>query len=397
MNIGIIVDNDFDRDIRVTREARLLAKQGYNIFVLCFGFFKTNYTGKGNVHIIRINIPVKLKNILFLLYNTLPFYKWLWQYHIKKLLRKRQIDFIHVHDLHMILPAYRAIRKSGKPARLIADLHENFPAAIMEYKWANGSFSSLIVKPGLWKKNERKILEKADHIIVISSKYKNQLQSIYKLPEQKISVYPNTIDIDHFDSYKTDYGIIKDFYKTKPVVFYFGVIAERRGIFDLIESTRRIITRGDDFSLLLIGPVDKADRDKFFAEISDPPLAKNIIYIPWISIRLLPTYLGLSDICVAPLKVNEQHNSGVANKIFQYMYGGKPIIASACKPMEELILEHDCGLIYNNNDELAGHISALLHNPEKAGRLGQNGRNALFKFYNNELIDKKLIKVYENL
>ena len=205
MNIGIIVDNDFDRDIRVTREARLMAKQGNSIFVLCFGFFKTNYTGSGNVHIVRIRIPVKLKNILFLLYNTLPFYKWLWQYHIKKLLRKRQIDFIHVHDLHMILPAYRAIKKSGSPARLIADLHENFPAAIMEYKWANSSFSRLIVQPGQWKKNERKILEKADHIIVISSKYKNQLQSLYKLPEKKISVYPNTIDIDHFDSYKTDY------------------------------------------------------------------------------------------------------------------------------------------------------------------------------------------------
>jgi hypothetical protein len=41
-NIGIIVDNEFNQDIRVRKEVEILKENGLNVFVLCFAFNKKN-------------------------------------------------------------------------------------------------------------------------------------------------------------------------------------------------------------------------------------------------------------------------------------------------------------------------------------------------------------------
>lgn len=41
-SVGIVVDNDFNNDIRVRREVEILKKNGFEVSVLCFGFDKKN-------------------------------------------------------------------------------------------------------------------------------------------------------------------------------------------------------------------------------------------------------------------------------------------------------------------------------------------------------------------
>jgi len=38
MRIGIVVDNEFNQDIRVRNEALALQKDGHEVFILCFDF-----------------------------------------------------------------------------------------------------------------------------------------------------------------------------------------------------------------------------------------------------------------------------------------------------------------------------------------------------------------------
>ena len=42
MNIGVVVDNEFNNDIRVRNEVSILQKRGYKIHVLCFSFQNCN-------------------------------------------------------------------------------------------------------------------------------------------------------------------------------------------------------------------------------------------------------------------------------------------------------------------------------------------------------------------
>ena len=85
----------------------------------------------------------------------------------------------------------------------------------------------------------------------------------------------------------------------------------------------------------------------------------NINHIPWIDLSELPSYLNSIDICVCPLIKNAQHESGIANKIFQYLFGAKAIIASDCLPQQQLIESFNCGLVYANEYEFLACIEQL--------------------------------------
>lgn len=51
---------------------------------------------------------------------------------------------------------------------------------------------------------------------------------------------------------------------------YFGVVAERRGIFDTLEVFRKALSRGAHVKLLIIGPIDRSDKKRFLAAIHSP-------------------------------------------------------------------------------------------------------------------------------
>jgi glycosyltransferase involved in cell wall biosynthesis len=117
-------------------------------------------------------------------------------------------------------------------------------------------------------------------------------------------------------------------------------------------------------------------------------------YIPWIESQEFPAYLGICDICLAPFHKNPQHESGVANKIFDYMLGGKPIIASNCKPQQNLIEKHECGLIFENLTEFHDAIIRLINDRQLREKMGENGRKAIMKDYHTGIVKENLISLY---
>ena len=149
MKIGVVVDNHFDSDIRVKKEVSLLRKNGHEVHVLAFGDkSKTNQKEE------RIFLSKKLRDILFLLINRLPFYEYLWGNWVKGFINKYDLDIIHTHDLYMSKCCRKGIEKSNKNCKLILDLHENFPHALNSYSWTKNKLKAFIAKPknGLKKK-----------------------------------------------------------------------------------------------------------------------------------------------------------------------------------------------------------------------------------------------------
>jgi glycosyltransferase involved in cell wall biosynthesis len=140
------------------------------------------------------------------------------------------------------------------------------------------------------------------------------------------------------------------------VFLYYGAIATRRGLFEFIEGFREVHTEIPDARLLIIGPVDKADKARFFTMIEDEELRDKILYIPWIAHKFSTQYIQKSDVCLAPFHVNPQHNSGVANKLYLYLQTGKFILASACKPQTALIQEFNAGHIFHDQEEMKREI-----------------------------------------
>ncbi len=348
MNIGVVVDNDLNNDKRVLREIDILRETGYEVFVLCFGFTSKVYIRVEGVSITRIRISRKLKNILFFFLNFIPVYEYIWASSIKKFIKANNLQVLHVHDLYMAKAGRMGIKKSGKVIPMILDLHENYPYAVTTYNWTKGRLRSLFSQPLKWQKKEKEYLGYADRIIVLSEDFRDTLTERYpELPKALFTALPNVPDLAQAELNRPVTPAVS-FERKGPVLFYFGVVAERRGIFDVLSVFEQLSAENHPSVLLIIGPVDKKDSRRFFKIINSEQLHDRVNYIPWIDGSELPAYLEITDICLAPFQKNPQHESGVANKIYDYMLGKKPVIASDCKPQKRLIEKYHCGIIYSS-------------------------------------------------
>jgi glycosyltransferase involved in cell wall biosynthesis len=392
MRVLVAVDNSFFSDVRVTKECRVLAELA-DVHVVHFDF--GTRTDEQTLPVIShpIHIRKKWKDAMFLVFNTFPLYEWYWTYFLLKKIKKLNPQVLHVHDLYMAKSARKAILKSQQQVKLVLDLHENFPEAIRSYNWTKGWLRSRLVQPLKWLSKEEEYLSYADQIIVLSEGYKSLLLDRYNKtfrPEQ-LTVYPNVVDTEEFSKYTVQLDAQK---KPGVTLLYFGGVAERRGIFETINALRELLNEQLPANLLIIGPLDEADKQRFFHMISQPDVASAIEYIPWIELHELPTYMHLSDICLAPFHKNPQHESGIANKLFQYMFGGKPIVASNCKPQQELIEEAECGLVFSNQTEYVSALRMLILDDAARSTMGENGKRTLMEKYSGPKFNEVLTNLY---
>ena len=395
MKIGIVVDNELNNDIRVLKEIGILKDQGFEIFVLCFGFsgkYNNPYEG---IKITRINISRELKNIMFFLQNAFPVYEWMWAGLIRNFINANSIDVLHVHDLYMSRAARRGIKSSKIKIPLVLDLHENYPYSITTYNWTRGFLRHLVSQPEKWQKKEKEYLKYADKIVVLSNDFRDHLLKKYpELTPDKFAVFPNVPNLQQNDM-ECKKPVIKPFENTYTAILYYGVIAERRGIFDAIKVFTGLVNEGHKVNLLLIGPVDKKDRSKFFEMTGKDVLKSRLHYIPWINSKDFPCYLEICDICIAPFHKNPHHESGVANKIYEYMLGERPLIVSDCRPQQEIIEKENCGVVFSNLNELHNAIIRLINDEPLRKQMGINGKRAVLNKYNTGVYKENLLSVYK--
>ncbi|WP_420318306.1 glycosyltransferase [Ekhidna sp.] len=396
MKVGVIVDNEYSSDVRVKREVRLLKTLGYEVYILCLSFNKIFSYQEDGVFISPLFISKKHKNILYFLMNTIPLYEWWWRKRIKRFLNVYKPQIVHTHDLYMSKCVRQGIKDSKWDIPMILDLHENYPHAIQSYKWTQGFIRTLLVQPKKWIKKEARYLSYADRLVVLSQDFKDSLLERYpNLKEENLLVFPNVVDTEEFDQFEVK--SIETELPEKPRVLYFGIVADRRGIFRSLKAFEELLTDGVKFSMIIVGPVDSGDKDRFFQEINKSIFKDSLLYIPWIELSVLPSYLKACDLALAPFDKNPQHESGIANKIFQYMYGGLPILASDCKPQQELIEKHNIGEVFTSDNELTLKLKYLIEHENDRKAMGERAYKVLINEFHHEAFIPQFKSLYENL
>ncbi len=86
-------------------------------------------------------------------------------------------------------------------------------------------------------------------------------------------------------------------------------------------------------------------------------------------------------------------------KMFEFMAAGLPVVASDFPLWKEIIEGNDCGIAVDPENPEAVRLACmeLINNPEKAQRLGRNGKKAVDAKYNWTNEEKKLIELYATL
>ena len=106
-----------------------------------------------------------------------------------------------------------------------------------------------------------------------------------------------------------------------------------------------------------------------------------------------------ASIGLLPFHACEHINATLANKLFEYMALGLPVVASDVPPMVRILEENRAGITFRSGDgaDLANKIEMLAQDREARDLCGQAGRKASNERYNWTIDGARLVRAVECL
>lgn len=391
MKILAILEHNFPPDVRVEQEIRTLTAAGHQVFLLASSKTKNPPIEKsGNFEIHRVyQSPLMLKFSALAL--SLPFYFSFWRKHIRQFLKNQKVDLIHLHDLPLASVVYQLGKEFHLP--VIFDFHENRPEIMKLYAHTNTPMGKLLISKNKWENYQSKFSGLADRLILVTPEARLDYQKRYGVKANTTYVVPNYADIDFLNSFQTN-AKITDKYKNKFMLVYFGDTGLRRGTGTIIEAAR-MLKENTVFHFVIIGRSKEQDHLK--EKIAEYGL-KNVDLTGYINFSEIISYISASKIGLCPFLRNLHHDTTYANKMFQMMYFGKPLIVSDCPAQAHVVEKENCGLVFEagNARQLADSILKLYNDPRLLSEMGKRARESVIREYNTKNGNQALLDLYKS-
>ena len=392
MRIGMILDAPFPDDARVSNECDELIKRGHEIFLFCLSYRqkflkKEVYSGIN----IRRYFCSKLVYKSSALANDLPLYNMIMVKKIRHFAKNNKIDYLHIHDIQISGAAIQICDELDLQFTL--DLHENRPEIMKYYKHVDSFFGKLLIDPKRWKIAEEKFIKKAHKVITVTKEAKKELLKRCMINAKKVVVYPNTVKKSFYLNKNIDLKISAD-YSKKFVLLYIGNTSKRRGLETVIDSLSSLKKKILNIKLIIIGEssFDKELRLK----VKKLNLSNFVDFVGWKKENELYKYLLITHLGISPLHRNIHHDTTYANKLFQYISFGVPVICSNSTAQSELISNYECGKVFEeqNTKDFEKKVLSLYNHEEEYNLLKTNCLNAIKKL-NNSVVSKEIVSIYE--
>ncbi|NOZ47455.1 MAG: glycosyltransferase family 4 protein [Chlorobi bacterium] len=287
-------------------------------------------------------------------------------------------DVYHFHDPEL-MPIGLKLKRKGK--KVIYDVHEDLPKSIYGRYWIPKPlrfvFSLLIIF------FESYVAKNLDGIITVTQTINNRFKKLNK-NSTIINNYPILND-----------AVIKNkpVPKKKSQICYIGGISSIRGSTILIDALERI---NDNIILQIAGIFDPED---YRSELIVKKGWEKVVENGWVNRDITMKIMQESIAGIITYLPLPNHVNAQPNKLFEYMSAGIPVIASNFPKWKEIIESNACGICVNplSSEEIAEAVVYLMKNPEKALKMGNNGRNAVLNLYNWEKEKINLFYFYENI
>jgi len=395
--ILMVLDGPFPPDPRVEKEAQTLKEAGFEVMLFCLQ--KGNHLPKEESvsfgYVTRVCISRLMHKFSALAY-TFPFYKiWLAK-RLLPVIKSFVPDAVHIHDMQAAEGVFSAVKKFGLNPKVILDLHENRPEIMRYYHHVNTLQGRILIDVSRWKLAEERAVNKANAVIVVTPEAKEELQGRPTITQTNIRVVPNTVPRNYALSTAASDEISARL-SGKQNILYLGDTGRRRGIETAIRALPLLSEEFPNIQLVLVGK-SKADSD-YARMASELGVGDKVLQEGWQSAGLFPVYLRQSLVGISPLHRNPHHDTTYANKIFQYMAFGLPLLVSDCPTQARIVLDFQCGLIHPAEDAraMADGIRKLLQNHEATAKMGQNAHKAVEEKLCWEIQKEGLIDCYQQL
>lgn len=189
----------------------------------------------------------------------------------------------------------------------------------------------------------------------------------------KIVIIPNGADsqvfceLEKYNGIRENLGLGRKF-----VVSYVGTHGMAHGLETVLESADQL--RGnEDIQFLFVGDGARREQLERLAEHKRLP---NVRFVGVQPRERIPSYIATSDVSVVPLRRQPLFEKVLPSKIFEIMGCARPLILGVEGEARAAVQDAQAGLCVRPEDpaDLSAAILHLYHNPQRADRMGQNGR-----------------------
>ncbi|MFO7895306.1 MAG: glycosyltransferase family 4 protein, partial [Candidatus Cloacimonadales bacterium] len=314
-----------------------------------------------------------------------------WQKIINLTFADNKFEAIHLHDLPLAQVAAKFAKKYQIP--FVLDLHENRPEIMREYRHVNTFPGRYLSSIRAWKNYEEKYLKIADRVIVVTREAAQYYGQRFLLPEAKIFVVQNYTASEEFLKLAEKSEKISK-YADKFLLVYFGDTGLRRGTATIIAAAN-LLRAQPEIHFLIIG--DSKEQQLLHKMVQNLQL-QNVELTGWLALPEAISYIKVADIGLCPFLRNIHHDTTFANKMFQYLALGIPVLVSDCVAQKRVVQEEKCGLIFKAGEaeDLQRKIQKMQKSTDyKLWR--RNATNMTQSKYDWQVASLNLRKVYESL
>ncbi len=384
MKILFVLDKTFPPDPRVENELITLAQSGHQLTIFCFRhskILKEIEVSKNNYLIFRLYVSEFLYKFSALAY-TVPIYSIIIGIKLRKFLRHRDFDVIHVHDVQAacFVPWI-------KKYKLVLDFHEFRSEIMREYSHVNTTLGKLLISPERWRRAEIKYATKCDRLIVVTNEAKKIVNEELKIDISKIIVTPNSVSIDYSGDTRVQWSDAIN-------ILYLGDTGERRGLMTALLGLKILRNNGLNVRLTIVG--NSTFDVKLKRTCADLKLEPYVNFEGWQAPEKLHNYLRFAHVGISPLYRNKHHDTTYANKLMQYLAYGLPILVSDCTSQKNLIQKYKCGVVHKAADpnSFASQLIKIVKSEDLYTELSYNALTAFRNDLNWEKVGQSLISEY---
>ncbi len=273
-----------------------------------------------------------------------------------KIIKEEGLDYVYAYmpGIGSSLPAMRVQSKHKIKFVLdFADLH----VFIRPKKVVESSFS------------------KADKIIAITNYLKSDLLK-RNIPEKKIHIIPNGVDLELFNPTKYDIDEINRLRKSFDSKYLLVFSGSLQDLNLIIDSAKMVIEKIPDIKYVIIGDHRDPNRTRNVWEdkVKQKGLAKNFVFLGRKPREEIPRYVLCADICLDSFPDEPYYAAAHPVKLLEYGACGKPVVATRVAETANLVKHDLYGLLATpgNIIEYADYIITLLNDKEKRDKMGKD-------------------------
>lgn len=398
MNVLYVYDGEWPKGAtRVLKETRALATAGHIVTLVARNGdsapTRQEEPWMSVVRLPRIPIP-SLRYAL----NFPLFVNPVWLGTIWAAARRTKPDVILVCDLPLAPSAVWIGSLLNVPVQY--DMAEVYPEFLRSIRLLEqqGLVKRLVRTPKAAEWVERYVLKRVTAVYVVSDESRDRCIRLGVPPDRLVIVGNTPERLADFDvPVRPPTDIADLILQGREILLFVGIIIADRGVLDAIKAVPALQTRRPNAALVVVG--DGPERPRLEQEVRRMGLEASVRLVGWKLPEELSGYYQASAIGLLPFRDSPHVRLTLANKLFDYMAAGLPILGSDLPPIRRILLETGTGQLHapDQPNDIARAATALLDDVEGRTRMGGAGRRAVATTYNWERDARRLCEGVERL